>query len=163
MRRGEGQCPDRGSGMEKPSSARGRQCPQRLGSRGPARLPQPGTPAPACLPRHCRPASVISESVLIDPLPPARGVGGAEAVPHCPPYGHRPHTEPLAPDTCLKRKGGKLERVTKGRRKEKRNRQTGDRPPGPPARPEGSALLSAQGHTVGRGQWPRPRRQQPAG
>ena len=78
VRRGEGQCPDRGSGMEKPSSARGRQCPQRLGSRGPARLPQPGTPAPARLPRHCRPASVISESVLIDPLPAARGVGGGQ-------------------------------------------------------------------------------------
>lgn len=130
MRRGEGQCPDRGSGMEKPSSARGRQCPQRLGSRGPARLPQPGTPAPARPPRHCRPASVISESVLIDPLPPVRGVGwggGAEAVPHCPPYGHGPHTEPPAPDTCLKRKGGKLESnqgKEKGKEKQANRRQT---------------------------------------
>lgn len=69
-------------------------------------------------------------------------------MPHHTPHGHGPHTEAPAPDTHLKRKGGKLERVTKGR---KRKRVTGKQE----TDPEGSgAFHFAQGHTVGWGQWP---------
>lgn len=46
VQRGEGQCPDRASRTEKPSSAQGQQCCRRLAHRGPDPRPQPGTPPP---------------------------------------------------------------------------------------------------------------------